>query len=1166
MSAPVFRKYNAKKRTRHVFVIISIAWTLIMSGLFVIYYQNEHRSAISSARSSAVHSIRKDLLYGKWALSHGGVYVPVSDKTPPDQHLAGLPKRDVETVSGEKLTLLNPVRMIRQVNELGSEKYGVHRHITSLNTLTPENAPDEWERTALRSLEDGSSDFYGLGMIGENQYFRYMAPLKVEPVCLNCHADRGYRVGEVRGGIAVSLPWDEFHSSFIAEAKTVAAMYGTVWLIGLIGCFWAKRVITSHIDEQEDAVDALAKSEKMLSAVLQASPAGIGLIKDRVVQWGNEALVEMTGYSRDEISLSPSSQFYENEAEYERVGAFAYTEIAERGKASVETRFQRKDGHFLDVFMSLAAVDKNDLSNGVVFVIVDVGESRKIARQLQDNVQRMERAELAARFGNWELDLTTGKVKGSKGALHVYGLQQDEMDLKSVQKFPLTEYRTMLDNALSELLQNRKPYDVEFKAVRQSDNMVVDIHSIAEFDPERNVVWGVIQDITQQKRAEEALAESELLYRTLFEGARDPIIIIDMEGEATGRIISANPVAARIHGYSLEEFTTLRLEDLETSVSSEELPVRINKVLSGDQIRGEVDHRRKDGSVFPMELSANLLEIRGHKYCIGLDRDISERRLAEEELKRASDETMLLMQSMTNGFVVFESVFDEKGEFVDCRYQYVNDSFERISGMKRSEVIGKTVYQIWPGTEEEWITNFREVALSGVGKTFELYHSTTDRIHYCTVYRPWESIDRFCLIFEDVTERKRVQEELFEMERKLLQSQKLESLGVLSGGIAHDFNNLLAVIIGNIELAQENDFNLSERQLFLERALSASMKSASLVRQMLDYSGKGAFELKDVNLSELVENNIDMFRMTVPKNINLKFNSCDDDIFVKADVGQIQQVVMNLLINASEAFEGNNGTIEIGAGAQFCGESILCRSHLPERLHPQNMAFITVKDDGMGMDAETVKRIFDPFFSTKFVGRGLGMSVVHGVVRGHHGAVTIDSQPGKGTTVTVYLPLLYRKGGVEGASIPKEIGAGSDGAETPEASKLSVLVVDDEPGVLDLVLRQVQTLGCKTFSAENGVEALNVYNENPEIDMVILDLVMPEMGGVETFDQLKKINPDLMIVICSGYNEEKIKDDFKSELKPIAFVNKPYRYQTLKELIELLRGKRLKGQSHVVSH
>lgn len=182
MSDPVFRKSKARKRTTYVFIIISVVWTFLMSGLFVIYYQNEKHNAISSARSSAVHSLRKDFLYRDWAFSHAGVYVPVSEKTPPEEHLTGLPKRYVETVSGEKLTLLNPVRMIRQVNELGSEKYGVHRHIASLDSLTPETAPDDWERTALRSLADGRSEFSGLGMIGGNQYFRYMVPLKVESV------------------------------------------------------------------------------------------------------------------------------------------------------------------------------------------------------------------------------------------------------------------------------------------------------------------------------------------------------------------------------------------------------------------------------------------------------------------------------------------------------------------------------------------------------------------------------------------------------------------------------------------------------------------------------------------------------------------------------------------------------------------------------------------------------------------------------------------------------------------------------------------------------------------------------------------------------------------------------------------------------------------------
>lgn len=1406
MPEVVSPRSRAVKRTGRIFIIIPIVWTALIAGLFSIYYYYEGKSALSWAKSAAVHSLRKDFLYREWASVHGGVYVPITEHTQPNPYLSDVSDRDIETTSGKKLTLINPAYMNRQVFNLGVEEYGLRGHITSLNPIRPENAPDDWERKALKSLEDGRKEFSGLATVDGVESFRYMVALKVESSCLRCHVHQGYKVGEIRGGIGVSLPWKEFHSNFINEARIVAGMYGTVWFIGLIGCFWAKRTIASQVNKQEDTLNELAKSERLLSTVLQATSVGIGLVKDRVIQWTNGAMTPMTGYSADELCGHESRKFYISDQEYERAGAVAYKEIAAKSMSTLETRFRRKDGSPLEVLMNLSAVDKTDLSAGAVFTIMDITESKKMAKQFEENVLRMERAEIAARFGNWELDLNSRKVKGSKGAFNIYGLQQDEMDLEAVKKFPLPEYRAKLDAALSALIGHQERYNVEYKAVRPSDNTIVDIHSIADFNPEANVIWGVIQDITEQKQGEEALrqseakyrmltenmrdiiwsadhttkftyispsvrnvlgfepeemlektyfdlltpevrerfkpvyskrissiqelgplssktyeieivkkdnsriwvevvsnpkidtegrlvgfqgvtrdvsqrkqqqedlAASELLYRTLFESARESIIIIDLEGDGLGRIVSANPAAAKIHGYSMDEFTTLSLKDLETPDSSNALQKRIDTVLSGQLLRGVLDHRRKDGSVFPIEISANLIEIRGHRYCIGIDRDISERKLAEdalskseskfrsyveaspvgifetdsdgrmlsankacssitgfsnqalmqmrlldlvqpesmsdnllrfqklkkhgeehadveiitasgdtiwesvhavklsddrflffivditdrkraeEQLKIASEETLQLIGRMTNGFIIFESVFDEDGKFVSYRHLSTNDAFEKIIGVKSEDVIGKTIHEAWPGTEQGWVDRCGEVAMTGVPQSFEMYHGPTDKVYYCSVYRPWESADRFCMILEDITQKKRAQEELLEMERKLLQSQKLESLGVLSGGIAHDFNNLLAVIIGNIELAQESDFSSSENKLFLERALSASMRSAGLIRQMLDYSGKGAFELNEVNLSELVENNIDMFRMTVPKNINLNVDSSDDEIFVKADMSQIQQVIMNLLINASESFEGRNGTIRITTGAQYCDESLISKSLLPEKPQPQNMAFVSVRDEGMGMDAQTVGRIFDPFFSTKFVGRGLGMSVVHGVVRGHHGAVTIDSQPGSGTTITVLLPLLYRKEHVNGISQATKTVYASEEENSTEIKTFSVLVVDDEPEVLELLVKQLRGLGCKTFSAINGKEAIDIFKQNRGIDLVILDFVMPEMGGLEAFHKLTELDPELNIVLCSGYKEEHFRDDFKTGLKPVAFLDKPYRFSTVKSLIQRLKN------------
>jgi PAS domain S-box-containing protein len=846
------------------------------------------------AKSATIDSFQKDLVYRKWAALHGGVYVPTSDHAHPNPYLANIPDRDVETTSGKKLTLINPAYMTRQVHELGMKEYGLIGHITSLNPLRPENAPDEWERRALLDFQNGSKDVWSVEQMGDRKYFRYMSPMLVESSCIKCHGHQGYKEGDLRGGISVSVPWDSFEAPLKTHLKHVMAIYGLIWFVGVLGIFASQRLISGNISKQEITLDALCKSEDMLNTVLQATPLGIGLVKDRIISWTNDSLKEMTGYLTEELYGRSTRILYETDEEFQRVGAVIYPEISAKGQTEIETRFIRKDNTVIDVLLSLAAYDQADLSVGVVFTVMDVSERKKAAEQLQENAFRLERAELAAKFGNWELDLNTKKIKGSKGALTIYGVDKKEFELERAQQIPLPEFRPILDQALIDVIQSQKPYDLEFKAMRQSDKMIIDVHSIADFNPNTNVVWGVIQDITEKKQA---------------------------------------------------------------------------------------------------------------------------------------------------------------------------------------------------------------------------------------------------------------QEELITMEKRLLHAQKLESLGVLSGGIAHDFNNLLTVIIGNLQLAMCDCDRISPAGRSLTKALEAANRSASLACQMLAYSGKGAFDVKDVNLSAIVADNAQMLRSAIAKTVNMEIELDDNMADVRCDAGQMQQLIMNLIINASEALEGKSGTVKLCTGVIYCDEALLAQSLLIEKPVPQDMAYIRVTDDGCGMSAETINRIFDPFFTSKFTGRGLGMSVVHGIVKGHGGAITVQSKLGKGTTIAVYFPVSHETGNGRQETLTQPSVNGSQTDRVSESKKLSFLVVDDEQQVRELMVEILNLLGHKTFSAVDGKEAMEIFNNNPDIDIVALDLTMPEMDGVETFQRMIQIKPDVKVILCSGYSPEEIKVRFTKGCIPAAFLKKPYGLSALKSAI-----------------
>jgi PAS domain S-box-containing protein len=546
----------------------------------------------------------------------------------------------------------------------------------------------------------------------------------------------------------------------------------------------------------------------------------------------------------------------------------------------------------------------------------------------------------------------------------------------------------------------------------------------------------------------------------------------------------------------------------------------------------------------------------------GVIQDITDRKKAEAEREETAKEMLLLLKSMINCFAVFESIFNEQGAFVSYRFAFINEAYERVTSVRGEDVIGKTVHQVWPGTEQSWIDNYGEVALTGKTKSFEMYHEPTKKLYYCNVYRPWESTDRFCVIFEDITEKKRAQEELITMEKRLLHAQKLESLGILSGGIAHDFNNLLTVIIGNVQLAMLDCDRISPAGRSLTKALEAANRSANLACQMLAYSGKGAFDIRNVNLSSIVADNAHLLRSAIAKTVNMEIELDDNMADVKCDAGQMQQLIMNLIINASEALEGKSGTVKLCTGVRYCDEALLAQSLLIEKPRPQDMAFIRVSDDGCGMDAETINRIFDPFFTSKFTGRGLGMSVVHGIVKGHFGAITVQSEPGKGTTIAVYFPVYHERENGRPETLTQPSVNESQIDRGSESQKLSILVVDDEKQVRDLMVEILNMLGHKTFSAVDGKEAIEIFNNNPDIDIVALDLTMPEMDGVETFQQMIQVKPNVKVILCSGYSPEEIRSRFTKGCIPAAFLKKPYGLSALKSAIyQVIQGSNQRNQT-----
>ncbi len=378
-------------------------------------------------------------------------------------------------------------------------------------------------------------------------------------------------------------------------------------------------------------------------------------------------------------------------------------------------------------------------------------------------------------------------------------------------------------------------------------------------------------------------------------------------------------------------------------------------------------------------------------------------------------------------------------------------------------------------------------------------------------------------------------------DEKLMEKQKLESLGVLAGGVAHDFNNLLTGILGNASLAVDTLPKGSNVQLILKDVVNASERAAHLTKQLLAYAGKGRFIVKTMNLSETVRDISHLIQSSIPSNVQIKLDLAAGLPPIEADATQMQQIVMNLVINAAEAIpEGSGGRVLVNTRAQEVDENYIAQSLNPGEITPGQYVALEVHDTGVGMDQETIRRIFEPFFTTKFTGRGLGLAAVIGIVRGHKGALRVYSTPGQGSTFRILFPAATGR-------IAEEADGHAPMDQT--AAGGSVLVIDDQDIVRRTAKTALERSGYEVIVAESGEEGVQLFQAlERKISAVLLDLTMPGIGGEETLYRILAIQPQAKVILSSGYNQTEVIQKFAG--KGLAgFLQKPFTSFALVEKI-----------------
>jgi PAS domain S-box-containing protein len=645
----------------------------------------------------------------------------------------------------------------------------------------------------------------------------------------------------------------------------------------------------------------------------------------------------------------------------------------------------------------------------------------------------------------------------------------------------------------------------------------------------------VLDDVTEHRRAE----ESNSHLASIVESSDDAIISKTLDGVIT----SWNAGAEKVYGYSASEAVGKHVSFLVPPGQIDEIPLLVERIVAGQSVTHyETIRVRKGGRYIHVSLSLSpIRDLRGAVMGIStIARNVTERKRTEDELRRLNAYNRSLIEASLDPLVTIGP---------DGRITDVNAATEEVTGLRRGKLVGTDFcdYFTDPGAAR---AGYLRVFTDGSVRDYplEILHRdghATPVLYNATVYR--DAAGTIIGVFaaaRDITERMQAEADRLEMERRMLHGQKLESLGVLAGGIAHDFNNLLAVILGDLDLALMTLPHDSPVRARIDQALQASQRAASLIRQMLAYAGKGHFNLKEIDLNEIVSGNAVLFRTSVARNIALEIIAAPGLPLIKADQGQVQQVIMNLIINASEAIGAGSGAITLRSGLQECDDECLKRSRVDVKPGGGMFVFLEVSDTGCGMDEETRLRLFEPFFTTKFTGRGLGMAAVLGIVRAHKGAILLESEPGQGTTFRVLFPVST-----------EVIGATRERQETARPAKMqaapggTILVVDDEDMVRDLCLVCIRTLGFQAVGAADGYEAIKIFRERAdEITFVVLDMTMPNMDGAHAFYELRKIRPDVRVIISSGYSEEDVSGQFDGEM-PTGFIHKPFRIEVLRSKI-----------------
>jgi PAS domain S-box-containing protein len=1166
--------------------LIGLFWTLLIILSYAFFYVLQRNNYYKTARAEAHIAFQKDTLYRKWVSNHGGVYVPITEQTPPNPNLSHIPERDIQTPSGKQLTLVNPAYMTRQVFEQAAKENNfVQGHITSLKPIRPENAPDPWEQSALKAFEAGPEEVSSVGTINGRPYMRLMHPFFVEQPCLKCHAAQGYKLGDIRGGISVSVPMSLFTANSWHLLAGTAGTHFLIWALGTSLISFGSRklsasyallqdkntqleaeicereaaqeqlqeqacILEEEIIEKQQAEEILSQSEERFRMAIVNAPFPIMIHADdgQVVQVSS-AWSGLSGYALSDI---PTISDWTRKAY--GVNQYVVKEYIDKlynlGTRVDEGEYKITAQNGETRVWDFSSAPLGLLSDGrrlVISMAKDVTERKLMEERIREHEEDLVESQRIAQLGSWRLDVASNHVVWSKELYKIYGFDP------TLPVPPYTEHQKLftpeswntLTAALAKTVETGIPYELELETVRKDGSCgwlwvygeaILDENSVAVS------LRGAAQDITRRKETELEVLVSKTKLKSALDSMTDAIFISDTKGH----FIEFNDAFATYHKFTNKDDcakTFAEYPDILDVFMANGDPAPVEQWAVPRALRGEIGTnieytlRRKDSGEtwIGSYCFAPIRDMGGVVVgSVVTGRDITEQKKVENDIRRL---TTMLNESQhlakVGGWevdLIANTLYwsDETYRLHDTSPSEYTPTLESALAFYAPESLSLITTAVKEAIDQDKDYNLELKLITAKGRPI-LVHTT------CKIIRKNGKPVKILGAFKDITDQKHLEEQL-------RQSQKMEAIGQLAGGVAHDFNNILTVIMGYASLLRMGmDLNDQQKDA-VEQIIASSERASQLTSGLLAFSRKQVLSFNNENLADIVHHVEKFLIRIIGEDIQFKSIHSGQRLPVNVDKSQIEQVLINLAANARDAMQkGGMLTIEIGLQEVDAGFE-----HAHNLTQSGSFACISVSDNGCGMDEETSSKIFEPFFTTKEVGKGtgLGMAIVYGIIQQHNGFINVYSEPGVGTTFRIYLP-----------AIETQLGDNKDKETllTPEGGIETILVAEDDADVRKLVSSVLSKFGYKVIQAEDGQEAVDKFIASHEkISLILMDMIMPKKNGKEAYEEISRIKPGQKILFSSGYTADFIKSRGVSE-EGIELIMKPVQpIELLRKVRELL--------------